>query len=68
MKASDFFALPASLLRFAPFFPADIAPWLWLKKIGPALESAEFDSNERVILAQPEPREFRDCSRLRRRR
>ena len=49
MKASDFFALPASLTRFAPFFPADIAPWLWLKKIGPALEAVEFGSNELVI-------------------
>lgn len=49
MKASDFFALPASLTRFTPFFPADIAPWLWLKKIGPALEAAEFGANEGVI-------------------
>ncbi len=49
MKASDFFALPASLLRFAPFFPADIAPWLWLKTIGPALEAADLGPNELVI-------------------
>ena len=49
MKASDFFALPSSLLRFAPFFPADVAPWLWLKKIGPALEAAEFGANEGAI-------------------
>jgi len=42
MKASEFFALPASLARFAPFFPVDLPPWEWLKKIGAALEAAEF--------------------------
>ena len=46
MKASDFFALPPSLARFAPFFPADVAPWEWLKNIGPALEAAQFAANE----------------------
>ena len=49
MKASDFFALPASLFRFAPFFSAEVVPWLWLKKIGEALETAEFAPNELVI-------------------
>lgn len=39
MKASDFFALPASLARFAPYFPATAAPWDWLKKIAAALEA-----------------------------
>lgn len=37
MKASEFFALPASLARFAAHFPADAAPWDWLKQIGAAL-------------------------------
>lgn len=37
VKASDFFALPPSLARFAPFFPAEAAPWDWLKQIGAAL-------------------------------
>ena len=37
MKASDFFALPASLAPFAAFFRPDVAPWEWLKQIGPAL-------------------------------
>lgn len=37
MKASDFFALPTSLALFARFFPADAAPWDWLKRIGVAL-------------------------------
>jgi UDP-N-acetylglucosamine diphosphorylase / glucose-1-phosphate thymidylyltransferase / UDP-N-acetylgalactosamine diphosphorylase / glucosamine-1-phosphate N-acetyltransferase / galactosamine-1-phosphate N-acetyltransferase len=39
VNASDFFALPASLVPFAPYFPADVAPWQWLKAIGQALES-----------------------------
>jgi UDP-N-acetylglucosamine diphosphorylase / glucose-1-phosphate thymidylyltransferase / UDP-N-acetylgalactosamine diphosphorylase / glucosamine-1-phosphate N-acetyltransferase / galactosamine-1-phosphate N-acetyltransferase len=39
VKASDFFALPASLSRFASFFPAELPPWEWLKRIGAALES-----------------------------
>jgi UDP-N-acetylglucosamine diphosphorylase / glucose-1-phosphate thymidylyltransferase / UDP-N-acetylgalactosamine diphosphorylase / glucosamine-1-phosphate N-acetyltransferase / galactosamine-1-phosphate N-acetyltransferase len=46
VKASDFFALPPSLARFAPFFPADVAPWEWLKNIGPALAAAPFAPNE----------------------
>ena len=46
MKASEFFALPPSLARFAPFFPATAAPWEWLKKIGAALAAAEFGPNE----------------------
>lgn len=41
MKASDFFALPPSLARFATFFPAAAAPWDWLKQIGPALAGLE---------------------------
>lgn len=42
MNASEFFALPLSLARFAPFFPADVPPWDWLKQIGAALGSVEF--------------------------
>ena len=37
MKASDFFALPLSLERFAVHFPPDVPPWEWLKRIGAAL-------------------------------
>ena len=37
MKASEFFALPPSLARFARFFPATATPWDWLKQIGAAL-------------------------------
>jgi len=37
VKASDFFTLPASLAPFAAHFPAEVAPWEWLKRIGPAL-------------------------------
>jgi UDP-N-acetylglucosamine diphosphorylase / glucose-1-phosphate thymidylyltransferase / UDP-N-acetylgalactosamine diphosphorylase / glucosamine-1-phosphate N-acetyltransferase / galactosamine-1-phosphate N-acetyltransferase len=41
VKASEFFALPPSLARFAKFFPASASPWEWLKKIGAALETVE---------------------------
>jgi len=37
MKASEYFTLPASLAAFGPYFSADVAPWEWLKRIGPAL-------------------------------
>lgn len=37
VKASDLFALPASLTPFAAQFPAEAAPWEWLKQIGAAL-------------------------------
>jgi UDP-N-acetylglucosamine diphosphorylase / glucose-1-phosphate thymidylyltransferase / UDP-N-acetylgalactosamine diphosphorylase / glucosamine-1-phosphate N-acetyltransferase / galactosamine-1-phosphate N-acetyltransferase len=37
MKASEFFALPASLVQFAAFFRPDVPPWEWLKQIGAAL-------------------------------
>lgn len=42
MKASDFFELPRSLAAFRAFFPADAAPWEWLRQIGPALEAHLF--------------------------
>ncbi|MBA4136815.1 MAG: UDP-N-acetylglucosamine diphosphorylase [Opitutus sp.] len=42
MNASEFFALPPSLARFAAFFPADVPPWDWLKQIGAALGSVDF--------------------------
>ena len=37
MKASDFYALPKSLSRFAPHFRPDVTPGEWLKQIGAAL-------------------------------
>lgn len=43
MKASDFFSLPASLSVFAAHFSAEVAPWEWLKCIGPALVAHTFD-------------------------
>ncbi len=49
VKASEFFALPTSLVRFVPFFRADASPWEWLKQIGAALEAAEFGTNELKI-------------------
>ncbi len=51
MKASDFFALPASLARFSSHFPAKAAPWEWLKQIGPALEAVQFDALELKVPA-----------------
>ena len=47
--ASDFFALPPSLARFAPFFRADVPPWEWLKQIGAALEATQFANEPRTI-------------------
>ena len=44
MKASEFFQLPASLQPFAVSFSADVAPWEWLKAIGPALKAYAFSS------------------------
>ena len=51
VKASDFFALPPSLARFAPFFPASAAPWEWLKPIAAALAGVEFEGLENKIPA-----------------
>ena len=51
VKASDFFALPPSLARFAPFFSAEAGPWEWLKQIGPALAATEFGHSELKIPA-----------------
>jgi bifunctional UDP-N-acetylglucosamine pyrophosphorylase / glucosamine-1-phosphate N-acetyltransferase len=45
LKASDFFALPASLAAFRPYFAADAAPWDWLAQIGPALAAHKFSPN-----------------------
>lgn len=42
MKASDFFTLPASLAPFAAHFPAEVAPWEWLKRIGAALAAQDW--------------------------
>ena len=43
MKAAELFELPASLLLFAAHFPAEAAPWEWLKRIGPALAAQRFE-------------------------
>jgi len=51
VNASEFFALPPSLARFASFFPADAAPWEWLKAIAAALKSLPAVSNEQLIPA-----------------
>ena len=46
VKASDFFALPASLAPFAAHFPADLPPWEWLKRIGSALAALTSPSSQ----------------------
>jgi hypothetical protein len=46
VKAADFFSLPASLASFASFFPADVAPWEWLKHIGAALAVQDFSGGQ----------------------
>ena len=51
VQASVFFALPPSLARFAPFFPAEAAPWEWLKQIGAALQATDFPASEVKIPA-----------------
>ncbi len=49
MKASDFFALPPSLARFAAHFSPDAAPWEWIKQIGAALKGASYAPFELAI-------------------
>jgi len=43
LKASDYFTLPDSLAAFRPFFGPEAAPWDWVKQIGAALASHEFN-------------------------
>jgi NDP-sugar pyrophosphorylase family protein len=51
VKASELFALPASLQGFAASFSPDVAPWEWLKAIGAALKTASFPVSERSLPA-----------------
>ncbi len=48
MIASEFFTLPPSLAPFAAYFPAEIPPWEWLKKIGPALAAQNLAAPDAV--------------------
>ncbi len=48
MKADEFFSLPKSLAAFAAHFPGDVAPWEWLKLIGPALAGYKFETTPTV--------------------
>jgi len=43
VKAADFFDLPPTLALFADHFPAQLPPWEWLRRIGPALASFRFE-------------------------
>ncbi len=49
VKASEFFDLPASLAPFAASFLPDVAPWEWIKRIGPALGSVSLVSEEKSL-------------------
>jgi UDP-N-acetylglucosamine diphosphorylase / glucose-1-phosphate thymidylyltransferase / UDP-N-acetylgalactosamine diphosphorylase / glucosamine-1-phosphate N-acetyltransferase / galactosamine-1-phosphate N-acetyltransferase len=49
MIASDFFTLPESLGSFASSFPATVAPWEWLRAIGPALRTLKGNTRERTL-------------------
>jgi NDP-sugar pyrophosphorylase family protein len=51
VQATDFFQLPASLQLFAASFPADVAPWEWLKAIGPALKAYPFPATPPAVPA-----------------
>jgi UDP-N-acetylglucosamine diphosphorylase / glucose-1-phosphate thymidylyltransferase / UDP-N-acetylgalactosamine diphosphorylase / glucosamine-1-phosphate N-acetyltransferase / galactosamine-1-phosphate N-acetyltransferase len=49
VKASELFALPASLQVFAASFAPDAAPWDWLKQIGAALKSVNLSPAARTL-------------------
>jgi UDP-N-acetylglucosamine diphosphorylase / glucose-1-phosphate thymidylyltransferase / UDP-N-acetylgalactosamine diphosphorylase / glucosamine-1-phosphate N-acetyltransferase / galactosamine-1-phosphate N-acetyltransferase len=51
MLAADFFALPESLARFSAHFPADAAPWDWLKAIPAALADLRGNTAGRALPA-----------------
>jgi UDP-N-acetylglucosamine diphosphorylase / glucose-1-phosphate thymidylyltransferase / UDP-N-acetylgalactosamine diphosphorylase / glucosamine-1-phosphate N-acetyltransferase / galactosamine-1-phosphate N-acetyltransferase len=44
LKAAEFFQLPPSLAAFAAHFPAELPPWEWVKRIGPALAAFPFEA------------------------
>lgn len=49
MKAAEFFTLPPSLAAFAAHFSAEVPPWEWLKRIGPALAAFPFEAEPRAL-------------------
>jgi NDP-sugar pyrophosphorylase family protein len=49
VQASDYFSLPESLAVFRDFFPADLPPWEWLRRIGPALLAQKLQPLDRPI-------------------
>src|SRR5690606_14350304 len=49
MQAAEFFNLPPSLAHFAAHFPAEVAPWEWLKRIAPALAATRFEPVPRAV-------------------
>lgn len=51
VKASDYFDLPESLAPFAAQFLPDVAPWEWIKCIGPALAGASLAAESKAFPA-----------------
>lgn len=49
MIAADFFALPPSLSEFADHFKGQVAPWDWIKAIGPALAGLKGNTAGRAL-------------------
>lgn len=49
VKASELFALPASLQVFSAHFSAEVAPWEWLRQIGVALKTVSFPPLTRAL-------------------
>lgn len=46
MHAAELFSLPESLARFSAEFPADVAPWEWIKAIGAAVTRVTREPHE----------------------
>jgi carbonic anhydrase/acetyltransferase-like protein (isoleucine patch superfamily) len=49
LKAAEFFTLPPSLAAFAAHFSAEVPPWEWLKRIGPALAAFPFEAKRPLL-------------------
>ncbi|OAM87721.1 UDP-N-acetylglucosamine diphosphorylase [Termitidicoccus mucosus] len=59
MHAADLFAFPPSLSLFAAHFPADAAPWEWVRAIAPALKALPPPATGSGVAAlSPQPSAF----------
>lgn len=55
MIAADFFSLPSSLSLFARYFPADHAPWQWIKAIASALAEPGWENGAEALPQDDRP-------------